>query len=436
MGNLNEKEGVMKKKIFSLTVALAFTAAGALGGFANEAAAAEPIVLGVPSARAFAEGSMTEKGTILALEEINAKGGVNVGGVKRPLKVEIMDTRDLEAGVPVAEALLVVERLILDKKANFIVGGPIRTEAYNAAMDLFSKYKTISLVNTGVYSPGTAQRIAENYEKYKYSFRLTGHVGIEIGMDLPALLKGLKEDYGFDKAYIMVQDVAHARASGDIVEKLLPKWGWQVLGKKVYPTGTTDFSLGLLDAKKQGAQFLWVWIDMPEVGILMRQWADLKVPALPMGYARTAQDPGFWEQTEGGCAYLVLAVLNAGNVPTKVTPWAERFNEAWVKRWGNEPTGYSCSAPYMTVYVLKDAIERANSLDSEAVIPALEKTDIKGGVYGRIRFNPKSHDIIRKHDPNEGALGAWFQWQNGKRVAIFPKAVATGSLQIPPWLKR
>jgi branched-chain amino acid transport system substrate-binding protein len=436
MGNPSDKEGVMEKKIFVLTVALILTAAGVFGQFVNQAVAAEPILIGVPSARAFAEGVTTERGITLAVEEINAKGGVNVASMKRPLKVEIMDTRDLEAGVPVAEALLVVERLILDKKANFIVGGPIRTEAYNAAMDLFSKYETISLVNTGVYSPATAQRIAENYEKYKYSFRLTGHVGIEIGMDLPALLKGLKEDYGFDKAYIMVQDVAHARKSGDIVGKLLPKWGWEVLGKKVYPTGTTDFSLGLLDAKKKGVQFLWVWIDMPEVGILMRQWADLQVPALPMGYARTAQDPGFWKQTDGSCAYLVLAVLNAGNVPTKVSPWAERFNKAWLRRWGNEPSGYSCAAPYMSVYVLKDAIERANSLDSDAVVAALEKTDIKGGVYGRIRFNPKSHDIIRKQDPEEGALGAWFQWQNGKRVAIFPKAVATGSLQIPPWLKR
>lgn len=425
----------MKDRIFVLIITLILLAVGIFFGFANQVAA-EPIVLGVPSARAFAEGDTMEKGVIMAVDEINAKGGVNVAGKKRPFKVEISDCRDLEAGVPVAEALLVVERLILDKKADFIVGGPTRTEAYNAAMDLFYKYKTISLVNTGVYSPATAKRIAGNYEKYKYCFRLTGHVGAEIGMDLPQLLKGLKEDYGFDRSYIMVQDVAHARKSGDIVGKLLPKWGWKVLGKKVYPTGNTDFSLGLLDAKKKKAQFLWVWMDMPEVAILMRQWADLKVPALPMGYARPAQDPDFWKMTEGKCAYLVLTVLNAGNVPTRVTPWAERFNTAWVKRWGKEPSGYSCSAPYMSIYVLKDAIERANTLNSEAVIAALEKTDIKGGVYGRIRFGPKSHDIIRKHDPEEGALGAWFQWQDGKRISIFPPAVATGSLKMPPWVKR
>ncbi|MDY7037593.1 MAG: ABC transporter substrate-binding protein [Thermodesulfobacteriota bacterium] len=426
----------MKDSKFSLAIVLVLMAVWTLFGFANKVAASEPIVLGVPSARAFAEGETMENGTILAVEEINAKGGVNVDGKKRPLKVEIMDTRDLESGVPVSEALLVVERLILSKKAKFVVGGPIRTEAYHAAMDLFSKYKTISLVNTGVYSPATGKRIAGNYEKYKYSFRLTGHVGIEIAMDLPQLLKGLKENYGFDKSYIMVQDVAHARKSGDIVEKLLPKWGWKVLGKKIYPTGATDFSLGLLDAKKKGAQFLWIWMDMPEVGILLRQWSDLKVPAIPMGYARPGQDPGFWKATDGKCAYAVLAVLNAGNVPTKVSPWAERFNNAWIKKYGKEPSGYSCSAPYMTVYVLKDAIERANTLETEAVITALEKTDIKEGVYGRIRFDPKSHDVIRKMDPEEGALGAWFQWQDGKRISVFPKAVATGSLKMPPWFKK
>ncbi len=368
----------MKNRLFAMTVVLILVAVGFAFGFVKQAVAAKPILLGVPSARAFAEGDTTEKGIILAVEEINAQGGVTVAGEKRPFKVEIMDTRDLEAGVPVTEALLVVERLILDKKADFIVGGPIRTEAYHAAMDLFSKHKTISLVNTGVYSPGTGARIAKNYDKYKYSFRLTGHVAVELTKDLPVLLKGLKEDYGFDKSYIMVQDVAHARKSGDLAGKLFPKWGWKVLGKKIYPTGTTDFSLGLLDAKRKGAQFLWVWMDMPEVAILMRQWADLKVPALPMGYARPGQDPDFWKMTEGKAAYLVLAVLNAGNVPTRVTPWAERFNDAWVKRWGKEPSGYSCAAPYMSVYVLKDAIERADTLDTDAVIAALEKTDIQG----------------------------------------------------------
>jgi len=81
---------------------------------------AQPIVLGVPISRGYPDGVDAERGITLAVEEINAKGGVNVAGTMRPLKLEISDTRDLEPGVPVAEALLAVERLIIEKKANLL----------------------------------------------------------------------------------------------------------------------------------------------------------------------------------------------------------------------------------------------------------------------------------------------------------------------------
>ena len=77
--------------------------------------AAEPITLGCPLPTAFLYGWDAERAITLAVEEINAKGGVDVGGTQRPFKVEVMDTRDLEPGVPVSEALLAVEKLILEK---------------------------------------------------------------------------------------------------------------------------------------------------------------------------------------------------------------------------------------------------------------------------------------------------------------------------------
>jgi hypothetical protein len=49
----------------------------------------------------------TARGIKLAADEINAAGGVKVGNTKRPFKVEVIDTRDLEPGVPVSEALWV-----------------------------------------------------------------------------------------------------------------------------------------------------------------------------------------------------------------------------------------------------------------------------------------------------------------------------------------
>jgi ABC-type branched-subunit amino acid transport system substrate-binding protein len=63
------------------------------------ALAAKPIILGCPLSTAFLYGWDAERGIKLAGEEINAAGGVQVGGVKRPFRVEVIDTRDLEAGL-------------------------------------------------------------------------------------------------------------------------------------------------------------------------------------------------------------------------------------------------------------------------------------------------------------------------------------------------
>ncbi len=386
-------------------------------------AAEKPIVIGAPLATAFLYGWDAERAIKLAVEEINAKGGVTVGKEKRPFKVEVMDTRDLEPGVPTSDALLVVEKLILEKNADFIVGGPVRSEAALAAMDLLSKYKKISILTTGALTPGYHKRVEAEYDKFKYCFRISGEVAWMVtGEFLPCLME-IKAKYGLSKLFIMIQDVAHARAGGDLVAKLATEKGWEVLGKEVYPTGTTDFSVGLLKAKKENAQVILIWMDMPETSI-------------PYGtIISAAEEPGFWKATEGKGEYCMASVVNAGNAPSKATPWTMKFVDAYKKKWGLEPEGYGTSSSYMAVYVLKDAIERAGSLNSDAVVSALEKTDLMG-VYGKIKFNPKTHQVIPSVDPNEGAVGTIFQWQSGKRVVVFPPKIAVGEVKLPPWMKK
>jgi branched-chain amino acid transport system substrate-binding protein len=161
--------------------------------------AEQPIVIGAPLATAFLYGWDAERGIKLAADEINAAGGVKVGPVKRPFKVEVIDTRDLEPGVPVSEALLGLEKLILEKKADFIIGGPVRSEAALAAMDILSKYKKVSIITTGVLTPAYQKKIESNYSKYKYCFRNTSHVGVMMG-EFVTLLEDMKKSYGFNTA--------------------------------------------------------------------------------------------------------------------------------------------------------------------------------------------------------------------------------------------
>jgi branched-chain amino acid transport system substrate-binding protein len=431
----------MKRRWFVLFVGVSFLIVCLLGigiqSFSTKAnAQGKPIVIGAPLATAFLYGWDAERGIKLAVEEINQKGGVTVGKEKRSFKVEAIDTRDLEPGVPTSDALLVVEKLILEKKADFIVGGPVRSEAALAAMDLLSKYKKVSILTTGVLTPAYHKRVAAEYDKFKYCFRISGEVVWMVAGEFVPCLMDIKAKFGLNKLFIMVQDVAHARGAGDLTGKMASEKGWEIVGKEIYPTGTTDYSVGLLKVKKENAQVILIVMDMPESSILLKQWFDMKIPALPFGtIISAAEQPGFYKATEGKGEYCLASVVNAGNAPSKATPWTMKFVEAYQKKYGLEPEGYGTSSSYMAVYVLKDAIERAGSLDSDAVVAALEKTDMIG-VYGRIKFDPKSHQVIPSVDPKEGAVGTIFQWQAGKRIVVFPPKIAMGEIKLPPWMKK
>ena len=423
----------MGKNAIQRTIAALFSVVLAAGLSSVAAAAEKPIVIGAPLATAFLYGWDAERGIKLAVDEINAAGGVNVGGKKRPFQAEVIDTRDLEAGVPVSEALLAVEKLILEKNADFIVGGPVRSEAALAAMDLLSKYKKVSILTTGVLTPAYHKKVQEGYDKYKYCFRISSHVGV-MANEFITFLGDVKKGHGFNKVYIMVQDVEHARKGGEVMKKMLGEKGWEVLDLKIYPTGTTDYSVGLNDAAGRKADILFLWMDMPESSILLKQWSTMKMKALPMGFVNAAEQPGFWKATEGKGEFLIVNLVNGGNAPAKITPWTMKFANAYEKRWGLEPEGYGTSSSYMAVYVLKDAIEKAGSLDSDKVIAALENVNLMG-VYGKISFDKKSHQVIPSLDPAQGAVTSIVQWQKGKRVQVFPPKTAEGKVLLPPWMK-
>jgi branched-chain amino acid transport system substrate-binding protein len=397
--------------------------------------AEKPIILGAPLSTAYLYGWDAERGIKLAVDEINAAGGVNVNGKKRPFTVEVIDTRDLEPGVPVSEALMALERLILNKNADFIIGGPNRSEAALAAMSLLSKHKKVSIVTSGVLTPKYHKMVAEKYDKFKYCFRIHGEAVNLIG-EMIANFVDLKEKYGLTKVFIMAQDVSHARGAAKVMGKVAGSKGFEITGTEIFPTGTTDFSMALLKAKSTGTQIINIWMDMPESAILLKQWYDLQIPALPFGSTlAAAEQPGFWKATDGKGQYTLCNVVNAGNAPSDATPWTMKFYNAYAKKWGVEPEGLGSSSSYMAVYVLKDAIERAGTLDSDKVVTALEATDMMG-VYGRLRFDPKSHQVIVALDPKDGAVGSILQWQDGKRVVVYPKSIAKGSILLPPWMNK
>ena len=394
---------------------------------------AKEIIIGIPTDVTNPHGQAQIEGVKLAVKEINEAGGVTVGGERYKFKVEVVDTRELKPGVPVEEALRATEKLILEKKADVIIG-TVRSEAAIACLDLIAaKYKKPWISCDGVWSPTFTKLIKENYEKYKYAFRIHGNVAQAFKILIP-FVKELREKYGWNAFFIMVQDVKWARDGGDYTKMLLEKEGFECKGYLRYPTGATDFTAGLRELEESGARILILWIDMPELTILLRDWRERKIKALPIGYMGALHAPGIWKEAKGVVEYAVPMTTTVGGVKARVNEWHDKFLEAFQKEYGHEPMAACAADAYMATYVMKDAIERAGRLDSDAIVRALEETDMVG-IFGKVRFDRESHEVIAGTDPEKEAIIApLYQFIGGERICVYPNTVAVRSVVLPPWM--
>jgi branched-chain amino acid transport system substrate-binding protein len=90
-------------------------------------------------------------------------------------------------------------------------------------------------------------------------------------------------------------------------------------------------------------------------------------------------------------------------------------------------------------FILADAINRAQTTETEEVLKALEKTDIETSSWRHFVFT-SSHDIMVRaattNAPQDYTNILMFQWQNGKQVPVYPQKImdeAEAEYQYPPW---
>jgi branched-chain amino acid transport system substrate-binding protein len=402
---------------------------------ANLCFGSEPIVIGVPTFLSHVDGKESLNTLMMAVDEINAKGGVKVGAEKRLFKVEALDIRDGAPGVPVPEALLGIEKVILEKKPAALLVGPFRSEALMAAMDLIAKYK-VPMIGSIAMIPASEDKIRQDPGKYKYIFRNCLNAKYLVG-NLIGVMSFIHKEFGFNKVLVMHQDVAWARATATgVIKNYFEKAGWTVLGQEAYPTGASDFSSGLMKAQSGGAQVILPIFDMASSAVLVKQWNSMKVPALMAGFISPLAGPSAWktfDQKIGGAINVNFELGSA--IASKKFPKSWAFEEAFEKKYKRPLDGGHGEAPsYDAVYILKEAIERAGSLNADAIVAALEKTDYHG-VMGRTRFD-NGHQAVFGTDPKEADVVAAFQWtEKGGRTVVFPESIADGKIQLPAGLK-
>lgn len=427
----------MKKGMFSVffSVLLALFLVSP-GPTSAQLKAGDPIVFGVPTALGSIEGRDGWMAIQMARDEINAKGGIRVGKTTHRLEVYSIDTREHEPGIPVHDALTAMEKLILEKKPHAIVLGNFRSEVLLSSMDLISKYKLPYICSIAM-TPLMQKKVSEEYEKYKYVFRNCLNAPY-LSMYLGGVMGFIRKEFGFNKAYIITQDVLWAKGTGKGLEGWYKQNGWEVVAFDTYATGASDFSPSLIKARAQKAQVLVPIFDMPQSGILLKQARAMQIPSLLAGFISPVSPENAWRVFEGEVEGMINMIYEVGPIGVKAVPKSVEFNENYGKRWGEKArtdlSGHGPGPSYDAVYIMANAIERAQTVEPEAVVKALEQTDMQG-VVGRIRFG-KDHQVVYGTDPKETAVGCGFQWvKPGKRSVVYPEVIAEGKIQLPPYVK-
>jgi branched-chain amino acid transport system substrate-binding protein len=409
------------------------------------AIAADVIKIGVIGPMNFMQGKGHWNGATMAAEEINAKGGVQVGNKK--MKIELVKA-DSNEFLNVTDATNAMELLLTRDKPDFIVGG-FRTEAVLAMQDIAMDYKKI-FIGCGAAHPELCTRVAADYNRYKYFFRgtpfnsmfLVKTCFIQMGM-VGAILK---EQLNIPKVKValVAEKAQWADPMVTAAEKVVVDMGMELAGVWRPSPVATDVTAELSAIQRSEASMIFT-IFSSSVGIpFARQAGELKIPAVQVGINVEAQKEGFWNATQGQGNYVTTMDTYVEGV--EYNDLTKPFVETYMKKFGEVPT-YTADTYTAIVYTLVPAIEATGSLDPEKMIPYMETHEplIPSGKAGYLKDEKgrQTHDL--KWGPGYlTSLGV--QWQDGKLVGVWPnkwKASADAPeitykgivpYKIPPWV--
>ena len=421
----------MKSSKLVLSISVMACLLVAIGMPAN---AADVIKIGVIGPMNFMQGKGHWDGATLAAEEINAKGGIQVG--KKKMKVELFKA-DSNEFMSITDATNAMERLMTQDKVDFVVGG-FRTEAVFAMQDIAMDYKKLFL-GCGAAHPELCEKVGKDYNRYKYWFRVTptnSNYLVQVCLINLATVNGmLKKELGIEKAKVAI--VAEKAVWIDpmikAIEANVPKMGMDLVGVWRPSQTATDVTAELTAVQRAEAQIIFT-IFSASVGITFaRQAGELKIPAAFVGINVEAQKDGFLAATQGKGNYAVSISTFIRDVAYNELTLP--FIEKYISRFGELPT-YTAVTYDAVKSTLGEAIEEAGTMDTEKLIPIIEKAERIGVAAPKSKFD-KNHDLV--FAPGY-ATGITFQWQDGKMKGWWPNGwegvTYKGMVpyKIPPWM--
>jgi branched-chain amino acid transport system substrate-binding protein len=354
-------------------------------------------------------------GALMARDDINKAGGINVGGRKMMIELVRGDTNE-HASIP--DATNTMERVITRDKVDFLIGG-FRSEAVLAMQEIAADYKKIFL-GAGSAHPQLGLRVAQDYNRYKYWFRVTPVNSTDLGKTLVGVLGQVAGQIRKDlntptpKIALLAEKAIWVEPILKALPPVFQKMQMEVVGTWQPSAVATDVTAELAAIDRAGANIVFTLLSGP-VGITVgRQMGERNMKAVAFGINVEAQKEEFWQAAAGKANFVATLDTYA---EVEMTPKTIPFVQAFKARFGKMPT-YNAGT-HDAIYLLKEAIEKANSTDVEKLVPVLEGMSFVGA-GATIEFDKKTHDPVWAPGKNTGIA---VQWQDGKKIAFWPPNV-------------
>ena len=334
-------------------------------------------------------------GLKMAVEDINAKGGIPIEGKQLKVEMVLYDSKcDPTTGVGAVEKLISRDRVVA-------ITGDYCSSVTLAEKEVSGRNKIVQVTPIAIHP-----KITE--PGYPYMFRICNTIDMYVAPMVDFVATRLK----IKNISLLAVTDDYGRGEVTSYSEQYAKKGVKVTGVEYFKHGDTDFytQITKLLATKPEAMYVVTNEDSQNIGAL-KQIRELGFKGQLIGCSTYNTDNmvklGGEQLLEG--LYLESPPFELIKDQSRVKEWLQKYKS----KFGREGNGFSLGG-YQSVQLLCDAIRRANSLtDKEKIREALAKTNLREvclGFHGDPNFDANGQAIVY--------VGV-VQCQKGKRVPVY-----------------
>ncbi len=394
-------------------------------GMLPAAALADVVKIGVlapVSGKAAADGQEMVNGAQMAVDELNAAGGV----AGHTFELVVGDVGEASADAVATAA----ERLLGDRAMGAIMTG--YASGSNFEIEMMAEQDMIYLISAN--SAQTEGIISPNPEDFGTVWSLTpSYAGYNT--EIVPVVEGLAADGKLElpnkKVAIIASDNPYSKGIADGMVESFQQAGWEVTQNDLLPFGEINDWRAFLAKVRQDPPAVLINTDYvsANAATFMSQFMENPTDSLVfIQYAPSV--PEFLDLTKEKSSGVVYNLLG-GVLNTPKNPRAADVLEKYKAAFGNEPGTYG-PALYEQVMIYADALGKVGDPSKRQEIGAeIGKTD-KQTAMGRIRFDPATHLSVQS---NDGVPIQFYQIRDGNRYLFYPAQYATGEFEQPAWME-